>query len=216
MALSKIDTPALVADAVDNTILDVADDFAFTGTVTGAGGTPGLVHLSTQTLASDASEVAFNSLIDTSANTNYKIYAQGLNDTDGAVLRAVFRDSSDTDITGTNYYRGRDLIGSAAGNDPFMHFTPAIGANGTTNVEIGFALEINLSLINQAANNSIMPHMYGNCTYVATNGDPSHGSFGWIMRPDIVTTDVAGIRFYPSSGNFKAGSKFVLYGLAES
>ena len=37
MALSKIDTPALVADAVDNTILDVADNFAFTGTVTGAG-----------------------------------------------------------------------------------------------------------------------------------------------------------------------------------
>ena len=37
MALSKIDTPALVADAVDNTILDVASDFAFTGTVTGAG-----------------------------------------------------------------------------------------------------------------------------------------------------------------------------------
>ena len=38
MALSKIDTPALVADAVDNTILDVASDFAFTGTVTGVGG----------------------------------------------------------------------------------------------------------------------------------------------------------------------------------
>jgi hypothetical protein len=37
MALSKIDTPALVADAVDNTILDVADNFAFSGTVTGAG-----------------------------------------------------------------------------------------------------------------------------------------------------------------------------------
>ena len=37
MALSKIDTPALEADAVDNTILDVASDFAFSGTVTGAG-----------------------------------------------------------------------------------------------------------------------------------------------------------------------------------
>ncbi len=38
MALSKIDTPALAADAVDNTILDVADNFSFTGDVTlGAG-----------------------------------------------------------------------------------------------------------------------------------------------------------------------------------
>lgn len=206
MALSKIQSESL----------NLADDFAFTGTVTGAGGTPGLVHRSTQTLASDASEVAFNSLIDTSTYTNYKIYAQGLNDTDNTVLRAVFRDSSDTDITGTNYYRGRDLIGSAAGNDPFMHFTPAIGANGANNYEVGFALEINLSLINQAANNSIMPHMYGNCAYVSTNGDPSHSSFGWIMRPDTVTTDVAGIRIYPASGNFKAGTKFVLYALAES
>lgn len=38
MALSKIDTAGLVADAVDNTILDLADNFAFTGAVTGAGG----------------------------------------------------------------------------------------------------------------------------------------------------------------------------------
>jgi hypothetical protein len=38
MALSKIDTAGLVADAVDNTILDLTSNFAFTGTVTGAGG----------------------------------------------------------------------------------------------------------------------------------------------------------------------------------
>lgn len=35
MALSKIDTAGLAADAVDNTILDLADTFAFTGTITG-------------------------------------------------------------------------------------------------------------------------------------------------------------------------------------
>ena len=39
MALSKIDTGGLVADAVDNTILDLADDYSFTGTISGAGGT---------------------------------------------------------------------------------------------------------------------------------------------------------------------------------
>ena len=38
MALSKIDTAGLVADAVDNTILDLAGNYTFTGTVTGAGG----------------------------------------------------------------------------------------------------------------------------------------------------------------------------------
>ena len=38
MALSKIDTGALAADAVDNTILDLTANFDFTGTITGAGG----------------------------------------------------------------------------------------------------------------------------------------------------------------------------------
>lgn len=35
---NSVDTAQLVADAVDNTILDLTDDFAFTGTVSGAGG----------------------------------------------------------------------------------------------------------------------------------------------------------------------------------
>lgn len=38
MALSKIDTAGLAADAVDNTILDLTDNYTFTGTVNGAGG----------------------------------------------------------------------------------------------------------------------------------------------------------------------------------
>lgn len=36
MALSKIDTASIAADAVDNTILDLSANYAFTGTVTGA------------------------------------------------------------------------------------------------------------------------------------------------------------------------------------
>ena len=36
MPFNKIDTAGLQADAVDNTILDLADNFAFTGTITGA------------------------------------------------------------------------------------------------------------------------------------------------------------------------------------
>ena len=37
MAISKIDTAGLAADAVDNTILDLAGNYSFSGTVTGAG-----------------------------------------------------------------------------------------------------------------------------------------------------------------------------------
>ena len=41
MALSKIDTKAIADDAVDNTKLDLADNYAFSGTVTGVGITAG-------------------------------------------------------------------------------------------------------------------------------------------------------------------------------
>jgi len=37
MAFSKIDTNGLALDSVDNTILDLSSNFAFTGTVSGAG-----------------------------------------------------------------------------------------------------------------------------------------------------------------------------------
>ena len=37
MALTKVLTGGLAADAVDNTILKLDDDYALTGTVTGAG-----------------------------------------------------------------------------------------------------------------------------------------------------------------------------------
>ena len=38
MPLSKIDTAALAADSVDETILDLAANFSFSGTISGAGG----------------------------------------------------------------------------------------------------------------------------------------------------------------------------------
>ena len=38
MALNKIDTAAIAADAVDSSILDLSDNYTFTGTIAGAGG----------------------------------------------------------------------------------------------------------------------------------------------------------------------------------
>tara|TARA_S200002703_G_scaffold70769_1_gene61375 strand:+ start:3018 stop:3926 length:909 start_codon:yes stop_codon:yes gene_type:complete len=188
--------------------LPAIDGSALTGITSG-----GLIHLSTQTLASDASEVAFNSLIDTSTYTNYKVVVQGHITGDGNHARAVFRDSSDADITGSNYYRGRVTRSASVGNSTYMQVTQSVGGVGPP--EIGFALDLNLNLINQAANTSIMPSLFGTHHYVQTNENNAVDNPMWMMRPDYVTTDVAGIRFYPSSGNFKAGSKFVLYALAE-
>ena len=38
MAITRITTPSITDDAVDNTKLDLASNYAFTGTITGAGG----------------------------------------------------------------------------------------------------------------------------------------------------------------------------------
>ena len=49
MALSKIDTAAIAADAVDASALDLSDNYAFTGTVSGTNDTQGLVGRYLQT-----------------------------------------------------------------------------------------------------------------------------------------------------------------------
>ena len=55
MAFSKIDTNGLALDSVDNTILDLSSNFAFSGTVTGAGGGKVLASYHTQTSSGSAS-----------------------------------------------------------------------------------------------------------------------------------------------------------------
>jgi len=68
MALTKVLTGGLALDAVDNTILKLDDDYALTGTVSGAGG---LVLLQTVTASNDATiEIGSASLL----TTTYKTY----------------------------------------------------------------------------------------------------------------------------------------------
>ena len=87
MALTKIRTGGITADAVDNTILKLDDDFALTGTVTGAG-----VSTATSTLPSEGG----------AATT---IVAQGL-------IKAWFN----LNAIGTEAYRDTFNIGSVTDN----------------------------------------------------------------------------------------------------
>jgi len=59
MAITRIIKPAITDDAVDNTKLDLASNYAFTGTVTG---TSDLVKISTTTVSSNVSSVDFETL----------------------------------------------------------------------------------------------------------------------------------------------------------
>jgi len=75
MALTKVLTGGIALDAVDNTILKLDDNYALTGTITGAGG---LVKLAKTTVSSATALVAFNNSIITSAYDNYHITLQNV------------------------------------------------------------------------------------------------------------------------------------------
>jgi len=66
MALTTLPTAALADDAVDNTKLNLADNYAFTGTVTGASD---FVKISTNTITSAVGNTSFSGINDT-----YDIY----------------------------------------------------------------------------------------------------------------------------------------------
>lgn len=72
MPLSKIDTAALAADAVDNTILDLASNFSFTGTISGAGGGKllNVSHYVSNTAISGAVVVPYDNTTPTSTEGN--------------------------------------------------------------------------------------------------------------------------------------------------
>ena len=110
MAISKIDTPALVADAVDNTILDLADNFAFTGTVSGTS------TLITSQAVSGVSQITMNNMF-SSAYTSYKVtgeilcsvstrlywrfvFPNGTVDDNGAYSYAIYGRDSNGDLRG--------------------------------------------------------------------------------------------------------------------
>src|SRR6056300_618132 len=68
MALSQIKTASIASDAVDNTILDLADDFAFTGAISDAGGGKALKvqHYESTTAISSSAAVPHDNTTPTS------------------------------------------------------------------------------------------------------------------------------------------------------
>jgi len=110
MALSKIKTASITADAVDNTILDLTDTYAFTGTVTGAGALA-LVHSAT---------VTSGSTIDwTGATTAYNQYLVFYNidpASDTAINVQVYDDASTPALKNgaSDYGRGAINEGGAS------------------------------------------------------------------------------------------------------
>lgn len=104
MPFTKIDTPSLQADAVDNTILDLSSDFAFTGTITGDNG-GSLVPLTQSTGSSYVNNVIVNGWI-SDTYENYVMYYDFTPATNNEAISMTLYDSNGNISSGNNYDYG--------------------------------------------------------------------------------------------------------------
>ena len=83
MAITRITTPSITDDAVDNTKLDLASNYAFTGTITGAGGgiTQGDIWRVTSNFNGNAAPIANN--WERSDNTDSGLIGLGMTQSSG-------------------------------------------------------------------------------------------------------------------------------------
>ena len=102
LADSSVSTAKLADDSVGNTKLDLSADFAFTGTVTGAGSRLNLLNT---TNASSASSVIFNSSLITSTYDQYFITCPAVNVlTNATDLNLFISTDNGSSTQGTNYH----------------------------------------------------------------------------------------------------------------
>ena len=217
MALSKIQSESI----------NLADTFAFTGTVSGAGD-PSLVHLQTTTLSSGAATVSFGNTLFTSTYSSYYLNAVYHFDTDNVKTYAVFLEADGTtEINGSSDYKYKNTaaMGSyATSTYAFMFFAQNVGS-ANNHMESGVHLQayIHTLIAGADAGNtgaSIRPDVMSFYSYANTSSAVDSRQMGARLRlingntPVVGTHAIGGLKLYPhTSANFISGSKFSLYGV---
>ena len=193
--------------------MNLADTYAFTGTVTGAGN---LVKLA-EVIADDDATVSFEGLFSSSYD-NYIIYASEVTAvTGGQHLYTRFR-RSNADITTSNYIAvvdgaNRNISSDAtnfsynAGEAAFGRIAGAQNSSDTAASSGTWRIEIPRPL-NTTGHKRIAFQ-----SSTISDGEVVYGSnFGSVWLKDAVTA-LSGITLYFSSGNVKTGI-FQLYGVS--
>ncbi|MDC0564296.1 hypothetical protein OAP51_05820 [Alphaproteobacteria bacterium] len=199
MALSKIQSESV----------NLADNFAFTGTVSGAG-SEGLVHLETQT-GTDVASVKFgNNLVNINNYKKYYVIGRVLPVTDGGKQRLRFMDAAGNDIATTNAYRGSVNSGTTS----YLDYINISGNMGSSNsVESGglFFTNIDIQHIG-TADFQAQASSYLSFNNTGNNYSYQLSNFGYNYGYD--STQPAGFNFYPSAGNY-ARVRISLFGVTE-
>lgn len=209
MALSKIDTPALVADAVDNTILDVADNFAFTGTVTGVGG---LVLLSTTTVTDAVGSISFDNL-PTAYDTFYVDYSLH-SATDNVYPMVRFLNSSGTAVTSSNYGQTAVLMDNvtyvSSNTAAEIRIVHSDCGNDALEGVSGYFYFRNRNYDNSVSD-QFVSNIIGASNSVNSGGGENHNWYAGFLNNN---TEVRGFQITFSSGNIDEGYAR-LYGVAK-
>jgi hypothetical protein len=208
MALTKIRTGGITADAVDNTILKLDDNYALTGTVTG---TQGLVLLQTVTASDDATVTVGSSSLISSTHKVYQIHGFNVHPaTDSVELRLRISTGGSVQ-TGSSYeYSRRQSIHSTS---PVTNR----GSNSDALVPLGESLGNG----NNECYNFIL-YMY-NPTETTFTKSLNFISCGRDLSPNTANnigafsfegneSAIDGVQFFMNSGNIESGT-FKLYGV---
>ena len=202
MALSKIQAESM----------NLADTFAFTGTVTGADN--GLVKLARQDITSATSAVTFDNI--SSTHDSYRIIAHVVSDSgNNCRLRMRFRVNSADVTSGISIYQGEHLNRAAAGafigdhtsgaNDFQAPLSKVIygGSQFFFNMDM---YNIHTGLTTEQTNVSPMVARSGTYTFMGqmTNAMDNHGGTGW-WRSQTDMGTVNGIKFELTAGTFNDG-----------
>ena len=146
MALTKVLTGGLALDAVDNTILKLDDDYALTGTVSGAGTIVQVVNVQTGAVATGTSQIAADDTIPqntegtevltleitpTSASNKLliQIVIYGSSSADAVMTPALFQDSTASALASISAYQS---TGTGTHTLPLNHYMTAGTTSATT------------------------------------------------------------------------------------
>ena len=211
MALSTIGTNSIADDAVGNTKLDLTANYAFTGTVTGAGA---YNLLQTQT-ADNSSTITFTSTYITSTYNHYYVVCEGATfSVDGADGTFEFstNNGSSYSSNGSNYnqlaYDGTFRVNGPTTSLSSMRTFSSVDGDNSNNNGIG-CLEMHLFNLNATSDKKLVWYVAQNHTQNGDAGKYLIGHYGL-----DTTSAINNIRFgLNSSANYVTG-KFKLYGVS--
>jgi len=209
MSKTTIPTAGLADDAVDNTKLDLTANYAFTGTITGAGQ---FKLLSTQTASNDSTINFDNSLI-TSTYDHYMFTFNNIRfTTDGADIYINTSVDNGSNFPASHsyysnlFYDGTYRIYQQTSQSSVRIFSSVDGTNSNNN-------GLNSGVLHLFNGNGSNTHKGGFCTMVQSN-QSGNVSASFDTKFSLNNTGTINyVRFSTNNGNYSDG-EIKLYGVS--